>query len=54
MKPKGQMTQQELAQYMNIPRTTLWDWWKRNNVSIKSGMTYFVIGYTVANFQYIR
>ena len=47
---KGVCTQETLAYMLNIPRTTLRDWCKRNNVDLQHGITPDIIEKTYQHF----
>ena len=47
---KGVCTQEALAYMVNIPRTTLRDWWKRNNIDLQHGITPDIIEKTYHHF----
>ena len=47
----GVMTFTEFSHRTGIPRSTLYDFWKRHNITTRSGVTYWLIGYTLTHFH---
>ena len=47
---KGVCTQETVSYLLGIPRTTLTDFWKRNNISLEDGVTVDVLEKTYQHY----